>query len=130
SAPGGGSGGSDGAGTPSAPGTPAPGTDSTGSSGSTADAGSAAGQDGAGDAQAPRAPAQPGERPVDPLPAGTVDDVRSRWEAASQSNSHVKSARARGALPATGSGAVGLMLVSLMAITAGGVVIRLRRRRG
>nr|WP_306814302.1 S8 family serine peptidase [Actinomyces bowdenii] len=108
----------------SAPGTPAPGT------GSTADAGSAAGQDGAGDAQAPRAPAQPGERPVDPLPAGTVDDVRSRWEAASQSNSHVKSARARGALPATGSGAVGLMLVSLMAITAGGVVIRLRRRRG
>ncbi|BDA64115.1 S8 family serine peptidase [Actinomyces capricornis] len=127
SAPGGGSGGSDGTGTPSAPGTPAPGTDSTGS---TAGAGSAAGQDGAGDAQAPRAPAQPGERPVDPLPAGTVDDVRSRWEAASQGTSHVKSARAEGALPATGSGALGLMLLSLMALTAGGVVIRLRRRRG
>lgn len=124
SAPGGGSGGSDGAGTPSAPSTPVPGSGSAGGSGSTADSAAA------GDAQAPRAPAQPGERPVDPLPAGTVDDVRSRWEAASQSNSHVKSARAGGALPATGSGAVGLMLVSLMAITTGGVVIRLRRRRG
>ncbi|RRD23366.1 S8 family serine peptidase [Actinomyces bowdenii] len=87
------------------------------------------GSGGSSGTQAPRVPMQPGERPVDPLPAGAVDDVRSRWEAASQGNSHVKSTRAQGALPGTGSGAVGLMALSLMALAAGGVVIRLRRRR-